>query len=98
MLACLVARAEPAQALSYVGVNLSGAEFGESQIPGSYGSSYTYPTPAEIDYYRSVGMNVVRIPFLWERLQRSLYAGLDATEFSRLSYVVGYATGHGMSV
>jgi hypothetical protein len=27
-------------------------------------------------------MNVVRIPFRWERLQRSLYAGLDATEFS----------------
>jgi endoglucanase len=97
-LACALGAGIPASAVEYAGVNLSGAEFGESQLPGTYGSSYTYPTPAEIDYYRAVGMNVVRIPFRWERLQRSLYAGLDATEFSRLSYIVGYATSHGVSV
>ena len=98
LLACALGAGSPAAALPYVGVNLSGAEFGESQLPGAYGSSYTYPTPAEIDYYRAVGMNVVRIPFRWERLQRALGGGLDPTEFSRLSYIVGYATSHGVSV
>lgn len=98
LLACLLGSSVSASALQYAGVNLAGAEFGESQLPGTYGSSYVYPSPAEIDYYRAVGMNVVRIPFLWERLQRTLYAGLDTTEFSRLSYIVGYATSRGVSV
>jgi endoglucanase len=97
LLASVLGHPVSAWALEYTGVNLSGAEFGESQLPGTYGSSYTYPTPAEIDYYHAVGMNTVRIPFRWERLQRSLYGALDATEFTRLAYIVGYATSRGMN-
>lgn len=85
-------------AQTYGGVNLSGAEFGESRLPGSYDSDYTYPTPAEIDYYVEKGMNVVRIPFRWERLQRSLYGALDGGEFSRLAYIVACATSRGIDV
>lgn len=88
----------PTYAVEYAGVNLSSAEFGESQLPGTYGSHYTYPTFAEIDYYRAAGMNVIRLPFRWERLQRSLYGGLDGAEFARLSAVVGHATSHGVTV
>jgi endoglucanase len=88
--------AESARALAYGGVNLSGAEFGESQLPGTYGTHYTYPTPAEIDYYAGKGMNIVRIPFRWERLQRTLYGPLDGAEFARLSYIVGYAASRGV--
>ena len=54
--------------------------------------------PAEIDYYVDQGMNVFRIPFRWERLQRSLSAALDGTESARLSSVVAYATGLGAHV
>jgi endoglucanase len=97
-LVCALGPAVPARAVAYAGVNLSGAEFGESQLPGTYGSTYTYPTPAEIDYYHDAGMNIVRLPFRWERLQRSLYGGLDGAEFSRLAYVVGYATSRGVNV
>jgi endoglucanase len=96
LVAAVLGHAAPAQEL--VGVNLSGAEFGESQLPGSYGSSYTYPTPSEIDYYVDQGMNAFRIPFRWERLQRSLSAPFDATESARLSSVVAYATAQGAHV
>ena len=98
LLACVLVHGSPSSALDYSGVNLSGAEFGESQLPGTYGSHYTYPTFAEIDYYREVGMNVIRVPFRWERLQRSLYGGLDGAEFARLSAVVGYAASTGVTV
>ena len=60
-----------------LGVNLAGAEFG-SNVPGTFGTDYTYPTHAEIDYYASKGMSVIRLPFLWERVQHTKNGALDA--------------------
>jgi len=99
LLVCALGHAVAASAQSLGGgVNLSGAEFNASRLPGSYGADYTYPTPAEVDYYLDQGMYLARIPFLWERLQQSLYAPLDANELARLQSVVTYATGHGVRV
>lgn len=84
--------------LSYTGVSLAGADFGESVLPGSYNTNYTYPTTAEIDYFLNKGLNTFRIPFRWERLQRSANATFDATELGRLNNVVNYATSHGAYV
>ena len=69
-----------------LGVNLAGAEFG-SNVPGVFGTDYTYPTHTEIDYYAAKGMSVVRLPFLWERIQHSKNAALDAVELGRLDDV-----------
>ncbi|MEZ4226060.1 MAG: glycoside hydrolase family 5 protein [Polyangiaceae bacterium] len=77
----------------YAGVNLSGAEFGEGNLPGTYNTHYTYPTAAEFDYFIAKGMNTFRVPFRWERLQHSKGAALDATELARLDAVVTHATG-----
>lgn len=85
-------------AVVYTGVNLAGAEFTESVLPGTYGIHYTYPTADEIDYYRGKGMNTFRIPFRWERLQPTLLGGLDAAELARLDAVVSYATAAGANV
>ena len=80
-----------------LGVNLAGAEFGKN-VPGVFGTDYTYPTHTEIDYYASKGMDVIRLPFLWERLQRTELGPLDATELGRLDDVVNYATGKGLKI
>src|SRR5262249_46829361 len=80
-----------------IGVNLAGAEFG-SNVPGTYGVDYTYPTHAEIDYYAAKGLTVIRLPFLWERLQRTEFGALDPTELARLDDVVNYATGKGLKI
>ena len=50
------------------GVNLSGAEWG-NRYPGTFGTDYTYPTASELDYYKSKGLTLIRLPFLWERVQ-----------------------------
>jgi Cellulase (glycosyl hydrolase family 5) len=90
-----------------LGVNLAGAEFAGTDpnngsvpntVPGVYNKNYTYPTDAEIDYYASKGLGVIRLPFLWERLQHSELATIDPTELKRLDDVVNYATGKGLKV
>ncbi|QEG33981.1 glycoside hydrolase family 5 protein [Bythopirellula goksoeyrii] len=84
--------------IRFTGVNLFGAEFGESSLPGNYGQHYTYPIAAEVDYFLGEGMNTFRLPFRWERLQRSALAPLDATELSRMDTFVNYATSQGANV
>lgn len=77
------------------GVNLSGAEFGEGNLPGEYGVNYIYPDSSEVDYFLAKGMNVFRVAFRWERLQRSLNGELDSEELARLDALVGYITAAG---
>jgi endoglucanase len=94
--------------LQYTGVNLSGAEFGMSSLPGIYNSAYTYPTNSEVDYYTNKGMNTFRMPFRWERLQtipNSLINNSSPTastaekdnyaELQRMDAFVNYATSKG---
>jgi endoglucanase len=68
---------------SLFGVNLSGAEYD----PGGTleGTNYTYPTDAEIDYYASKGMTVIRLPFLLERVEPVPGGPLSTTE---LGYII----------
>ncbi len=78
--------------LRFTGVNLAGADFGEGQLPGTFGKHYTYPKAEEVDYFTAKGMNVFRLPFRWERLQRQLNGPLDATELGRIKAFVRYAS------
>jgi len=82
--------------LDLLGVNLAGGEFGA--VGQAYGTGYTYPTHAEIDYEAASGMNVIRLPFLWERIQPALGGPLDPAELARIDDVVNYATSKGMKV
>jgi endoglucanase len=81
------------------GANISGGDFGTA--PGTYGIDYTYPTKAEIDYYAARGFDVLRVPFLWQRVQHELYGDLDSVgdgtgDFERLSQVMQWITDRGM--
>ncbi len=90
--------------LPYRGVNLASAEFGVNadgtgSLPGTYGSTYVYPNTTSgyqnVSYYMNKGATTFRIPFRWERLQRSRNAALDATELSRLTTTVNEITNRG---
>ena len=91
-------------AIRFTGVNLSGAEFGEGSLPGTFGSNYTYPTTAEINYFVGKGMNTFRLPIRWERLQRSQLAALHGAgagptgELDRIDTFVNAATSQGAYV
>src|SRR5262245_22217496 len=81
------------------GINLAGADGGSPDTcPGVYGKDYIYPTPQEVEYYASKGFAVVRLPYRWERLQRSLFGELDKAELNRIKSVVAAAGARKMQV
>jgi endoglucanase len=80
------------------GVNIAGAEFNGRKVPGIPNHDYFYPTKKTIDYFAAKGMNSIRVPFLWERIQPQLNAALEPAELQRLEDVVRYANGKGLYV
>lgn len=84
--------------LQYTGVNIPEAAFGAESVPGKYGTDYIYPRPSTIDYFAKKGMNIVRLPVLWERLQHQLQGDLDSNEMKRLDAVISYAGSKDMRV
>lgn len=77
---------EKARYPALTGLNLSGAEFGA--IDGDYGTAYRYPGDDEIDDVARRGFTIIRLPFLWERLQPALGGELQVAERGRLDHVV----------
>ncbi|MDQ6997900.1 MAG: DUF5011 domain-containing protein [Mariprofundus sp.] len=94
--------ANPAQATiahpTPFGVNLSGAEFAPTTLPGVHGVDYVYPDAAEFDYYRRKGFTYIRLPVLWERLQPLALQPLKATEVALLDAVISLASARKMKV
>jgi aryl-phospho-beta-D-glucosidase BglC (GH1 family) len=81
---------------SHRGVNLAGAEFGTAGQ--AYGSIWRWPTAQEFSYIASRGFDLVRLPFMWERLQPTLGAELDATHKAHLLDCVAAAKSAGVKV
>lgn len=91
------AKAAPEQGARF-GVNLAGAEFGANILPGTHGVNYIYPGGRELDYYRSRGRTLIRVPFRWERIQHTLNGPLDVDEIGRLKTLVKEAHARQMQV
>ncbi len=84
--------------LRFTGVNIAGGAFASHKLPGVAGRDYFYPARTTIEHFAAEGMNVIRVPFLWERLQPRLDAGLDPAELRRLVSVVREAKAKGLFV
>ena len=80
-----------------LGVNLSGAEYG-NPVTGVLNYDYIYPTTNEIDYFASLGLNVIRIPVSWQRLQPVQFGALDKTQLAYLDKLIAYAATKGVKV
>lgn len=80
--------------VDYTGVNLAGLEFGGKGDlnPATYvsnGKKY-------YDYWRSIGGNIIRLPFQWERVQHDRFGGLNGTYLGYLKDGVNYAKANNM--
>jgi endoglucanase len=80
------------------GVNLSGAEYDSLNLDAKVNYKYTYPSNAEIDYYKSKGFTTIRLPFSGTRLQPVNGGVLSPTELTSIRNVVNYAATKGMYV
>ncbi len=74
----------PFAKLGWRGVGPAGAEFGESELPGICGKHDVDPDPSSAAYFAGKGMNLMRLPFGWERLQRGLNGQFDASKLAWL--------------
>ena len=66
--------------------------------PGTYGSTYAYPTAATYAYLAGRGITYVRLAFRWERLQPYPNGSLDGVELARLRTSVEAAGRAGIRV
>ena len=80
------------------GVNLAGAEFNARKLPGVIFTDFTYPSNSELEFIASQGANIIRLPFLWERLQPVANGPLDPAELGRLKLTVKNANAQGLCV
>lgn len=81
-----------------VGVNLAGAEFNPSALPGRVNQNYVYPVKADLEYFKAAGMNVIRLPFLWERIQPALNGALDSAQVDMIKQVGAWASQLGLCI
>lgn len=89
--------AEP-QRNYYHGVNLPQAGFGEQHIPGVIGTDYAWPSASDVDLYADMGANLIRVAFLWERMQPQLDMPLEPHELAQLDTVVAAASARHVTV
>ncbi|KAL4743124.1 endo-beta-1,4-glucanase B [Aspergillus similis] len=80
---------------TFFGVSESGAEFGEQNIPGVWGTDYTFPDTEAISTLISKGFNSFRIPFLMERLTPEITGSFDEGYLNNLTSVVNAVTNAG---
>ncbi|KAI1817599.1 glycoside hydrolase family 5 protein [Poronia punctata] len=85
-----------ASKFQFVGVNESGAEFGEKALPGQLDKDYTWPNQTTINTLIGQGMNTFRIPILMERfIPNTLSGSVNQTYAAGLDNIVSYITGKG---
>lgn len=88
--------------VAFRGINRAGMEYGDDW-DGWTGQTY-YELPShtqilsELSYFRAKGMNVIRLPISWERMQHQLFGALDQTYVNGLMDYISSATGAGFAV
>ncbi len=77
----------PSEPWKEFGINIVGPALSQG-VRGTYGKDFIYPDDSMLAYYRGKGFRVVRVTFLWERLQPKLFAELDPQESERLQSLI----------
>jgi aryl-phospho-beta-D-glucosidase BglC (GH1 family) len=67
-------------------------------LPGTMGTDYPKPTLAGMQRLKSRGLDIVRIPFLWERIQPVLNGALNTTYLNYLLDTLEFANTAGLGV
>lgn len=80
------------------GVNLAGAEFNHDKLPGRHTFDYIWPSSDDIQRSANAGFTVIRLPFLWERMQPELGGPLNNQELNYLDKVVSAAKVYNIKV
>ncbi len=81
----------PSRVPAPFGVNLAGGDFANE-------SDYQYPHAAELDYFKSKGLTLIRLPFKWHRIQPEINGPLAEKDLNAIRNFVWDARTRGMWV
>jgi endoglucanase len=79
---------EALQNIFRMGINLSGAEYEYTAMPKN----------SEMDYFKTKGVKMIRLPLSWQKLQSATYQPLDATYLAQVVSIVNYAASIGSTI
>jgi hypothetical protein len=83
--------------MATIGINIAGGEFGGTG--GTHNVHYHYPTYSELKFYADKGVDLVRLPIRWERVQDALDGPLDLSgDIALIKQVLVNAASLGMDV
>lgn len=83
--------------MTSIGLNISGGEFGGTG--GVHDGVYHYPSWTDLKYYADKGVDFIRVPIRWERVQETLGGPLDvAGDIALLKQMLVDAASLGMDV
>ena len=80
------------------GANVAGGEFNGGKAGAKFAFDYIYPAANEVALLKRLGLKLMRVPFLWERVQPKALGPLDAAEMAHLDEVVNLARLSGLTV
>jgi endoglucanase len=98
MLFCALAAAGVCSGQYRRGVNVAGAEFGQSSLPGALGRDYTFNSENTFRYFAEKNLGLIRLPLQWERLQHTPGGPLDPAYLAGLKSDVAWAKAHGAEI
>lgn len=84
--------------VAYRGLNLAGAAFGSWNTANVNPTNWRWPFEQEWAYLRSRGHILIRLPYMWERMQPDLTKPCDPAQLAELDKQLGYARKYGMKV
>ncbi|KAK8216077.1 endo-beta-1,4-glucanase [Phyllosticta capitalensis] len=85
-----------ASPFQFFGINESGPEFGETNLPGTLGTDYVWPNVSTFSTFINQGMNTFRVNVLMERLtENTMDASLNTAYLSDLKDTVSNITSQG---
>lgn len=87
-----------AEAAYLNGINIMDLGISGHVLPGVFNTNYTKPSLSSLQYLKSRGNKVIRIPFLWERVQPTLGGALDSAYMGYIIDVLKDAHTAGLKV
>jgi endoglucanase len=96
----LHSHAANSKALRYTGVAMSGGEFYDPSKSMDQAANIHdgYPSSSEFSYFKSKGMNIFRVCFLWETIQPKPEQPLDPVQLAYLKQAVEAGTSQGLTI
>lgn len=85
-------------AVDLVGINVAGAEFTSNALPGKAGTHYFFPSRKLLENWRDKGIQTIRFPIKWERLQPVLNKGFDPLYAGLIDKLFTDAAANGIDV